>query len=228
MRSKLKQIWLRRPCLNRTWATVRNFLVVGIVGIHLWWMADYPLFNAELEFRRMERTNLMPRSDILFSISEEGERVRLSDSWQVEMNERWFVGKNQDDVTVALVYKNAENRWVRRIPIEEERITLVPLCDVNCYLYGRGGYVGHYTEWNVYKNYSPVLLLNVPKETESGEIYVEDYSYKGICLRYESHGDGWMALLKESAPDRVLGMNYTLKLYRADGSLLLEQNGIIP
>ena len=62
----LKQMWLRRPRLNRIWATVLNFLIVGIVSIHLWWMAGYPLFNAELEFRRMERTNLMPRSEILF------------------------------------------------------------------------------------------------------------------------------------------------------------------
>lgn len=228
MIGKLKQMWLRHPRLNRIWATVLNFLIVGIVGIHLWWMAGYPLFNAELEFRRMERTNLMPRSDILFSVSEEGEQVRLSDGWKAEMNERWFVGESGGYAAVALVYKNAENRWLRRIPIEEEGVTLLPLCDVNCYLYGRGGYVGHYTEWNTYKNHSPVLLLNVPEEAESGELYVKEYSYKGPCLRYESHGGGWMALLEEESPDRVLGMHYTLKLYRADGSLLLEQNGIIP
>ena len=224
----LKQMWLRRPRLNRIWATVLNFLIVGIVSIHLWWMAGYPLFNAELEFRRIERTNLMPRSEILFSVSEEGERVRLSGGWKAEMNERWFVGESEGYATVALVHENAENRWIRRIPMEEEKITLIPLCDVNGYLGIHGKYLSPYTEGNVYKYYSPILLLNVPEEAESGELHVEEYAYKGDCLRYESHGGGWMALPSEALPYRVLGMHYTLKLYRADGSLLLEQNGIIP
>ena len=228
MRGKWKQLWRCRPRLNRKWAAVRNLLVAGIVGIHLWWMAGYPLFDTGLEFRRMERTNLMPRSGILFSISEEGEQVRLLDGWKVEMNERWVVGESGGYATVALIYKNAANQWIRRIPIQEEGITLVPLCDKNCYLYGRGGYADYYTERNIYKNYSPVLLLNVPEEAESGEIYIQDYSYGGICLRYESHRGGWMALLEEAAPDRVLGMHYTLKLYRADGTLVLEQDGIVP
>lgn len=52
------------PRLSRGWRTVRNLAVVLACLYGLWAWADYPLPTAELEFRRLERQNLLPPSEI--------------------------------------------------------------------------------------------------------------------------------------------------------------------
>lgn len=55
---------IKLPRLSRGWRTVRNLAVVLACLYGLWAWADYPLPTAELEFRRLERQNLLPPSEL--------------------------------------------------------------------------------------------------------------------------------------------------------------------
>ena len=45
---------------------ILNLLVIAFWAFGLWARADYPLPTTEMEFRRMERTRLLPESEIVF------------------------------------------------------------------------------------------------------------------------------------------------------------------
>lgn len=57
--------WRKRlPRLSRGWRIVRNLALTLVCLYALWARAGYPLPTAELEFRRLERKNLLPCSEI--------------------------------------------------------------------------------------------------------------------------------------------------------------------
>lgn len=55
---------IRLPKLSRGWRIVRNLAVALVCLYALWARAGYPLPTLELEFRRLERENLLGRSEI--------------------------------------------------------------------------------------------------------------------------------------------------------------------
>lgn len=55
---------IRLPKLSRGWRIVRNLAVALVCLYALWVRAGYPLPTPELEFRRLERENLLGRAEI--------------------------------------------------------------------------------------------------------------------------------------------------------------------
>ena len=64
MKDRWLKLWRSRPRLGGGWRTVRNLVVVLVCLYGLWAWADYPLPTAKMEFRRLERQNLLPPSEI--------------------------------------------------------------------------------------------------------------------------------------------------------------------
>ena len=64
MKDRWLKLWRSRPRLGRGWRTVRNLAMVLVCLYGLWAWADYPLPMAKMEFRRLERQNLLPPSEI--------------------------------------------------------------------------------------------------------------------------------------------------------------------
>lgn len=219
---KLKRLRARRPRLSRGWQTVRNLAAAALLLAVTWGVAGYPLPTAEMEFRRLERANLLPESEIIFN-SEATGVIRWRDQPEMQVTfDGLMIGVEEGRVHVAdLRYHNSLEVW----PLEKG-ITAVPLYNIFARIYKAGDF----------HNGVPLLFLNVPAEAERAEIEIDAAGFKGETLRYQ--GEGWRL-----APGRWMfctypgdsfgggwyaNGNYTLRLYGADGSPLPGRSGIIP
>ena len=101
-KERLKQIWARRPRLGRGPRTAVNLAIITVILLYVWGMAGYPLFFPTLEFRRMERQHLLPKSEIVFSATPapfysgvelelNGGTIDLRGTWRVGASENWAV-----------------------------------------------------------------------------------------------------------------------------------------
>lgn len=246
MKEKLKELWGCRPRLGRRGRTARNLLLALALAALIWGQFGYPLPTAEMEFRRLERTSLLPRSEIVLApptyrsdltVSGEDRTFVARDGTELTLCGRWFVGVTEDRATAALVGGDRRNRMVSAVPLAETGPTLVPLVDgggdhARGYWVEEGPMEGgyHYD----YHNFSALLLLDVPEETARTELSTTDEEgtpYLGTGWDLE---DGrWLVGFEAGdGHDRVIGWRpdqpYTLRLYGLDGSLLLEQSGTIP
>lgn len=242
MKEKLKRIWAQRPRLTRGQKLVRNLGLCTRLLLWFWGMADYPLPTAELEFRRLERTSLLPRSEIVLApptyrsyltVSKEDRTFVARDGTELTLRGRWFVGVTEDRATAALGGES-----ISTVPLAETGPTLVPLVD------GVGDHAGGYwveegpMEGGGYRydyhNFSALLLFDVPEETARTEMSITDEEGTPRLGRGWDLEDGrWLVGFEEKGVgDRAIGwclnQPYTLRLYREDGSLLLEQVGTIP
>ena len=223
--------WLNRldrklEGISRQKKTAVYLALCALLLLLIWTQFGCPLPTAELEFRRYERTHLLPRSELIFR-SGRGE-VTAADGTQLHFSKGNFAGLCENLVTVANVDDFSYIRC-RTYPLEEGP-TLVPLAAE-----AHGGWSEEVPSEDPYRKYdlvhhhfSSVLLVNVPQETARAEITVvreED------CLT----GGGWdlgngVWLLGVGETYTVFDQpgstyRYTLCLYRADGSLLLEKSG---
>lgn len=107
---------IRLPRLSRGWRIVRNLAVVLVCLYALWVRAGYPLPTAELEFRRLERENLLGRSEIQGIL-------------KGDYNRRTVFGTQGDQVLVSHYDTRALGFW----PREESGPTLVPVSEFNPY-----------------------------------------------------------------------------------------------
>ena len=223
--------WLNRldrklEGISRQKKTAVYLALCALLLLLIWTQFGCPLPTAELEFRRYERTHLLPRSELIFR-SGRGE-VTAADGTQLHFSKGNFAGLCENLVTVANVDDFSYIRC-RTYPLEEGP-TLVPLAAE-----AHGGWSEEVPSEDPYRKYdlvhhhfSSALLVNVPQETARAEITVvreED------CLT----GGGWdlgngVWLLGVGETYAVfdqpgIAYPYTLCLYRADGSLLLEKSG---
>lgn len=225
---------------------VGNLVLCAVLLLLIWTRFGCPLPTAELEFRRMERTHLLPRSEIVFSngkksrdglqVSREDGSVFTLDGTELYLRGRWMVGVQGDWAEVACLSENG--RYIRSFPLEPGP-ALVPFPE-------RGEYLDHVGYWVThgpgetpegdpayvynYHNFAPFLLLNAPEGMSSVEITVrpegEEYSGSGWQLT----DSVWLLgveLERRLGEGPVGETAYTLRLYRADGSLLLEKNGML-
>lgn len=246
MKKKLLQIWRGRPRLSRGWRVVRNLVLTLACLYALWARAGYPLPTAELEFRRLERTHLMPRSEIIFSgggrsreglhVSRQDRSVFALDGTELYLRGRWMAGVRGERASVACLSENWQ--YIRSFPLGAGP-TLVPLLERGRYLDHAGYWVTHgpgetpegdpaYV-YN-YHNFAPFLLLNAPEGTVGVEIAIqpEGKEYSGGGWQLENNV--WLLgveLEQRLGDGPISEIVYTLRLYREDGSLLLEKSGTL-
>ncbi len=205
---------------------VGNLALCAFMGLLIWSQFGYPLPTAEMEFRRYERTHLLPRSELVFR-SGRGE-VTAADGTQLHFSKGNFAGLCENLVTVANVDDFSYIRC-RTYPLEEGP-TLVPLAAE-----AHGGWSEEVPSEDPYRKYdlvhhhfSSVLLVNVPRETARAEITVvreEDCLTSG---GWDLGNGVWLLGVGETYAvfdQPGIAYPYTLRLYRADGSLLLEKSG---
>lgn len=241
MRETWKRLWARRPRLSRGQKTVRNFLLCVPILIHFWGLWGYPLPTAEMEFRRMERTHLIPCGEIVFAsdkaskdllYTSRGDRsVYALDGTELHLRDRWFVDLREGYAAAARVGAGDWDRDIQTVPLEAEGPTLLPL-SVGGY-YGSGYWVTEKHSAGVmytYHNFFSLLLVNVPDQTVQAEITVEQGNSSVTGPGWDMGGGVWL-LTPDSTVLPYQGneeQTYSLRLYQADGSLLLEKNGTLP
>lgn len=230
MKERLNAWWARRPRPRRGHRLALNLvLCAGLLSL-LWGMAGYPLPTAEMEFRRLERSNLYPASEIVFSLKRGGS---------------WIAGTTVQpcDVFVGVTEKRAVACYVRGLgqdqyshleawPLQEGPSPLplsIPVAEAN--------------EWGQLMTGNALLFLRVPEEAARGVAAVTGrlpgHPTKKETAAGERLENGviyvWFGSEQEEPDGHVYGSSqglegcaYTLTLYRTDGSVLLEQSGHIP
>lgn len=218
--SKLKR---RLKSVSRRDQTVFYLMWSVFLLFGIWLRMGYPLPTMELEFRRMERQNLLPRSEIIFADTK-GIDYSGGENFSVSLWQPTFLGIAGDRVTAA-VYVHREQWSAASYPLEEGP-TPIPFGSALAILFQPGEMGFRY----------PLMFVNVPAEAARGEMSLEltyfgaDYYWFG---RGVDTGNGiWLFPLETPSPsysDRWwAGGSYTLTLYRTDGSLLLEKSGTLP
>lgn len=107
---------IRLPRLSRGWRIVRNLAVALACLYALWARAGWPLPTPELEFRRLERENLLGRSEI-------------QGIWEKNNINRIVFGTQGDQVLVSRYNIRTLESW----PKEKSGATLFPASELNPY-----------------------------------------------------------------------------------------------
>ena len=226
-KKRLKQLWTRRPRLTRGQKAVRNLLLLLPILLYWWGECGYPLFSPTLEFRRLERQYLMPKSEIVFSatphifektveVELNGEMVMVSGVRKVGASENW-----------AAIMSYDSNKYLYRYP-RGDGPDPVPLSM---------GYLLAYQPDQGFTTYLPLLLLDVPQGAVRTEVEMD---IPGEEKTYHRAGEGtdqgsgvWLFGLDTPEDsgwsDRWYdGASYTLRAYALDGSLLGLWTGTVP
>lgn len=240
VKERLKAWWTGRPGLRRGRKLALNLALSAVLLALLWGLAGYPLPTAEMEFRRLERTNLMGRSEIVFATPEfyrstlayssQHRTVTALDGTEVTLSCRLFVGVTGERAVVAEI---APNDHIASYPLGEGP-ALLPHAREGQPWYGHGYWVeggtaegGYHYQ---YHSFAPLILLNAPEETARVELEarLEGETYTGVS--WEMENNVWLlgleGLEKDGRPYRDTA--YTLRLFDGADRLLLEQTGHIP
>ena len=223
-----------------------NVALCAFLLVLIWSRFGYPL-PAELEFRRLERTHLMPRSEIVFSNgarSEDGLRVSRSDrsvfaldGTELHLRGRWFAGAGKEWAVLACLDRSY-NSFIREIPLDGGP-TLAPLARPDWYLDLNGYWVtqgwgetpeGHPAYEYEYHNFSAFLLFGAPEETVRAELTVRDGGAERTGGGWALENGLWLLGVEDGearARDQVSEIPYTLRLYGASDTLLSERSGTL-
>lgn len=149
----MKKIWNHLPKLPRGLRVLCNFLLGLLLIPIIWAMLDYPL-SREMQFRRMERANLMPESEIVYQ-DEEGN----------------VVGVRGNTVVCGSIRGANPGDWeYRRYEIGEEPVP-IPLA---------APYMNYYVGD---EEHNRILIFNAPEDADRVELeidteYVDPYTLK--------------------------------------------------
>ena len=231
------------PRLSRGWRTVRNLAVVLVCLYGLWTWADYPLPTAELEFRRLERTHLLPRSEIVFTNGargRDGRRVSKSDGsvFALDGTELYlrgrFVADTREEWAVLACLDRSYNSFIREIPLGGGPV-LAPLARPDWYLDVNGYWItqgpgktpeGEPCYEYKYHNFSAFLLFGAPEGTVRAELTVLDGGAERTGGGWALENGLWLLGVEDGeARDRVSEISYTLRLFDASDTLLAERSG---
>ena len=238
MREKLRTCWEqsalkawteRKIRLSRGKKLALNLVIILLAGGWLWGLAGWPLPTLEMEFRRLERQYLAPRSEIAYQTGfwNTGDvvDVRSRDGRYLSVFQPFVVGVAEDRVYSAALYQPGRN-VLTVVPLGEGPAP-VPVDSVIARVPEPGG------TWMTGCN---LLFLQIPGETEQAELDIDTvlsggerfvrHAQEGLCLE-----DGlWLFSLDPGSypPDWYEGARYTLRLRGEDGALLLEKTGTVP
>ena len=245
---KLKRFLLLKnedigPRLRKTLIGVHLVLIALLVPM-CWVQAGCPLFTAEQEFRRMERTRLLPPGEIVFTAGEKGrdhlavsgENRAVYEDYSVHALDGtgfhlrqgpWFAALGEEYAVLACVEREDWKKDLTAVPRDPNGATLLVFPAGYGYWFEefQGGYGAGYE----YHNFFPLLVLDAPEETASAEITVvqDGVSVTGPGWNMGNHvwlltPDNQVLPYQSGSPK-----TFTLRLYREDGSLLLERNGTL-
>ena len=216
------------PKLGRGGKIVRNLMLAAGLALAIWAQYGCPLPTLELEFRRMERKNLLPPSEIVLSTG----RITVSHSHEPydpvpKVTQEQILGLGED-YAVAFwkhPFSTRGNQLVSWSFAEQPgQVKLAPLISFISDTRGE--------DWPERESCAAVAALELPEGTVRGEMIVEaeegpyqeesEVLERGLCLfafqsRLSSYSGSW-----------VQGLPYTLRLYDEAGELLLEQRGTVP
>lgn len=244
MTGQWKQRWKQRLIPGTKGKTFFFLALTALVLLYMWSRAGYPLPTAELEFRRLERQNLLPRSEIVFATPEfhrstlavnSGDRtVNALDGTELTLNGKYLVGVTENQAVVAAV-ENVWRRQLSMVPLREDGMTLLPL-EVSA---AWSDSYGYWVEESVppgggyrydYHNFAPLLVLDVPGDAARLEVAVEQNGAERLSTGWDLGGGVWLAGIEGEGyrTGWYLGQPYALRLYDSQGRLLLEQTGTVP
>ncbi len=225
-----------------------NLALCAFLLVLIWSRFGYPL-PAELEFRRLERTHLLPRSEIVFSNgarSEDGLRVSGSDGsvfaldgTELHLRGRWFAGVREDRAVLACLGENFYRTFIREFPLDGGPV-LAPLAQSDGYLNHPGGYwvtqgwgetpEGHPAYQYEYHNFSAFLLFGAPEGTVRAELTVRDGGAERTGGGWPLENGLWLLGVDMEGwtpAEQVWDIPYTLRLYDAADTLLTERSGTL-
>ena len=216
------------PKLGRGGKIVRNLVLVAGLALVIWAQYGCPLPTIDMEFRRMERKNLLPPSEIVLHTGQ----ITVSHSHDPgvpppKITEEQILGLGEDCAVVFWKhpFSTSGNQLVCW-SFEEQpgQVKLAPLISFISDTRGE--------DWADRESGPAVAALELPEGTVRGEMIVEaeegiyqeesEVLERGLCLfafqsRLSSYSGSW-----------VQGLPYTLRLYDGAGELLLEQRGTVP
>lgn len=237
MRGTIKAWWERNTL--RLWLKSRirfsrgkklglNVLLIMLVSLCLWGMVGYPLPTLEMEFRRMERTYLLPPSEILLSTG----RITVAHSHEPydpvpKVTQEQILGLG-DDYAVAF-WQNSSRRGASELVCwsfeeQEGQVKLAPLISLISDTRGE--------DWPERESCVAVAALELPQGTARGEMTLEAeegiYQEGSEVLEHDLCLFAFQSRLSSYSYDWVQGLPYTLRFYDGAGELLLEQRGTVP
>ena len=232
-----------RPGVRRGRRVVRNLLaaslLLGILGGFLWGQEGYPLPTPELGLRRLERQNLLPPSEIVWT-AREGECLNPQGEPEMWMDQAAAVGV-RDGLALVGRARGGWTVWGTALSVFplEEGPSPVPIPG-NTLSWVKVEWDGG-SPYGVPWSGRALLFLQMPEEAVRGTLEIgrkPPEESEGRCdpleCRLEPLEKGiWLAALETEegtvvGTDQYLGAPYTLRLYGTAGDLLLEQTGIIP
>lgn len=216
------------PRLGRGGKIVRNLVLASALALVIWAQYGCPLPTIDMEFRRMERKNLLPPSEIVLHTGQ----ITVSHSHDPgvpppKVTEEQILGLGED-YAVAFwkhPFSNSGNQLVCWSFAEQPgQVKLAPLVSLISDTRGE--------DWPERESCAAVAALELPQGTVRGEMTVEapegiyqeasEVLEPGLCLF------AFQSRLSSYSGDWVQGLSYTLRCYDAAGDLLLEQTGRVP
>ena len=216
------------PKLGRGGKIVRNLVLVAGLVLVIWAQYGCPLPTLEMEFRRAERENLLPPSEIVLSTG----RITVAHSHEPydpvpKVTQEQILGLG-DDYAVAF-WQNSSLRGASELVCwsfeeQEGQVKLVPL---------RHAVSDTRDEnWPERESCVAVAALELPEGTARGEMTVEAqeglYQEESEVLERNLCLFAFQSRLSSYSYDWVQGLPYTLRCYDEAGELLLEQAGTVP
>ena len=218
----------RLPRLGRGGKIFRNLLLSGVLLFLFWWAFGCPLPTAEGTFRRLERQNLFPASEILY-VWENPRPARETGSEPRVL----VLGEQGDQFTLGHLFRRRRSNpgedflelWPR-----EEGPSPIPL--------------SHPIHGEDHEDYSVLLFAQIPEEAASAAVTLTnrlDHMKNPVETAQGERTEGGLWVFRfpiglDLVTSEILryggrdleGLPYTLVLYRADGSVLEEQSGRLP
>lgn len=226
------------PQLSRRGKFLRNLLVVGMLLYSVWAIRGYcPLPTEEMEFRRLERQNLLGPTQIILHIPDEmrsvtGEVDGIYRTKRVDQPDAQFVGLGDGYAITAVVHPFSNSgAWFEYWPLEkqEEKIKLIPLLSI----FGdwRGGEERLRNNWEHIYNCG-IVIPELPAGASQAEMFVwegeEEYHDWGTWEEPGSWLFGFQRRADGVGSDWLLGLPYVLVVYDERGEILVQQDGNVP
>lgn len=216
------------PKLGRGGKTVRNLVLVAGLALVIWAQYGCPLPTLEMNFRRMERTYLLPPSEIVLSTG----RITVAHSHEpydpvpkVTQEQLLGLGEGYAVIFWKHPFSTSGNQLVCWSFAEQRgQVKLAPFISLISDTRGE--------DWPERESCAAVAALELPEGTARGEMIVEAqegvYQEESEVLEHDLCLFAFQSRLSSYSGSWVQGLPYTLRLYDEAGELLLEQRGTVP